>query len=72
MQPTELLGSLLRHCQQVSQELWPTSETGDDDSWKSGLDTHADVYVLKSWRLGGYLVIILFSQRCASGPVNPR
>lgn len=60
VQPPELLDALLRHCQQVSQEIWPASQTSNEDNGGSGFDGLADMYVLKSRRLGGlHLVIIL-------------
>ncbi|KAI9461478.1 hypothetical protein HD554DRAFT_1512315 [Boletus coccyginus] len=44
--PPELLDSLLRHCQEVSQEIWPASETNNGDNWRSGFDGHADAAAL--------------------------
>ena len=68
-QPPEFLDSLLRHCQQVSQEIWPASETNVEESWRSGFDDHADMYVLKSPRL--HLVMNVLPQRRPSCPVGP-
>ncbi|KAF8449108.1 hypothetical protein L210DRAFT_3523906 [Boletus edulis BED1] len=44
--PPELLDSLLRHCQQVSQEIWPTSENDNQDNWRSGFNDQADITAL--------------------------
>ncbi|KAG8220875.1 hypothetical protein J3R82DRAFT_2372 [Butyriboletus roseoflavus] len=58
--PPGLLDSLLRHCQQVSQEIWPVSEASDEVNRSSGFDDLVDMYVLESGRLGGvHLVMIL-------------
>ena len=58
VQPPELLDSLLRHCQQVSQEMWPTSEVSNGDNWRSGFDDHADAYVLNYRCLGGLHLVM--------------
>ncbi|KAH0836589.1 hypothetical protein J3R83DRAFT_8289 [Lanmaoa asiatica] len=44
--PPEFLDSLLRHCQQVSQDLWPAPETSNEDNWRSGFDDLADITAL--------------------------
>ncbi|KAN0088555.1 hypothetical protein V8E55_005612 [Tylopilus felleus] len=44
--PPELLDSILRHCQKVVQEIWPTPGTNDEDNWRSGFDGHADISAL--------------------------
>ncbi|KAG9312912.1 hypothetical protein JVU11DRAFT_6345 [Chiua virens] len=46
--PPELLEYLLCHCQQVSQEIWPASEseTSDEGNWRSGFDDLSDIATL--------------------------
>ncbi|KIJ62012.1 hypothetical protein HYDPIDRAFT_176765 [Hydnomerulius pinastri MD-312] len=39
--PPELLASMLRHCQQISNEIWPEPESpkaSSDEDWRTGLD----------------------------------
>lgn len=67
VQPPESLDSLLRHCRQVSQEIWPVSETRNEDNWGSGFDDLADMYVLESRRPGSLhlIMILMFSHSAA-------
>ncbi|KAF9245299.1 hypothetical protein BU15DRAFT_71055 [Melanogaster broomeanus] len=44
--PPELLASMLRHCQQVSDEIWPARqdpETSGDEIWRTGFDGLEDI-----------------------------